>query len=804
MRTRKSTVELLPSNIQELETRLSDLESDVAHFRVSPPATIDAEALLENATDGFLVYDADFRFTYLNSDGERLLGRPKSELLGKTHWSIFPESRATTLGNQYTRAMTERVAATFEDRCLPLEAWFEVRVSPSTTGGLLVWLRDITARRQSEAQREGLLEAIQAERQVLNEIVEKSPVAIAILRAPGFVYELVNPAFQSLAPSEQILGRSFLDVWGESAANLLEDLKNVITSGLPFRVADSPRVIRRAPGAPQETIYLTTSWIPLVGPSGRPDRVLSLNAETTDRKIQEDRLRSSEGRLARAQKMANLGSWEQDLESGTFRLSNDACHILGIHVEESQTTLEALLSHVHPEDQALVRDTINNASAHGGCSQVDHRIILPDGEERTVRQYTEPMGLEDAGSGLLGTIQDVTEYKMLEEKFRRSQKLEGVARLAGGVAHDFNNLLVVINGYAQMIVSTLKSEDPLRVPAQEILNAGNRAATLTRQLLAFGRKQVIRPRPINLDVLISGVENMLSRLIREDIVMKHVSTPDIWSIKADPGQVEQVIVNLVVNARDAMPKKGLLTISTSNVELANSEIKGFLDLKPGRYVALSVTDTGTGMTAETKRRMFDPFFTTKPPGEGTGLGLSTVYGIVKQHGGDVTFYSELGLGTTFTIYWRATDQPAVPEAVPVGYSVSSYLGSETILLVEDDANVRELVRQMLLLQGYNVLENKNCSAAISLARDHDGVIDVLLTDVVMPQMDGQQLAGEILAIRPEIKVVFMSGYPGGIASKGGLFERGAFFLQKPFDMNSLGRILREVLEPGPPLPDRPA
>jgi len=243
-----------------------------------------------------------------------------------------------------------------------------------------------------------------------------------------------------------------------------------------------------------------------------------------------------------------------------------------------------------------------------------------------------------------------------------------------------------------------------------------------------------------------------------------------------------------------MPKGGVLTIGTSNVELGEQEVKGFLDLKPGRYVSLTVTDTGTGMTAEIKRRLFEPFFTTKPLGEGTGLGLSMVYGIVKQHGGDVSFYSELGLGTTFKIYWPATDQPIESAARPEAPRTPHH-GNETILLVEDDEKVRELVRQMLLLQGYKVLETRQSLDAVGVVSKHDGPIDLLLTDVVMPQMSGQELAEQVVALRPGIKVVFMSGYPGGITSQHGMFDPTAFLLQKPFTMDTLGQILRQVLGP---------
>jgi PAS domain S-box-containing protein len=784
-----------PQNgIEQLRGRLADLEGEVVQLKARPTAPIDAESMLENATDGFLVYDSEFQFTYLNGDGERLLRKPKAELLGKTQWDVFPETLGTEIERQYRRAMKERVATTFDYSYSPLETWLEIRVSPSTTGGLLVWLRDITARRQTEMQREGLLLEIQAERQILSEIVEKSPVAIAVMRAPDFIYELVNPAFQALAPGKQILGRRFSEIWGDVSDPPVAGLESAISTGRAFDAIDRHHTIQREPGAPPETIFVTSSWIPLIGPSGSPDRILTLAVETTERKRQEDRLRSSEARLARAQRMANLGSWEQDLESGELQLSEDACRIFGMQPEASRTTIETLFSRVHPEDQASVRETIQSAPARGGCSQIDHRIILSDGTERFLRQYAEPLGNEAGRGRLLGTVQDVTEYKHLEEKFRRAQRLEGIARLAGGVAHDFNNLLVVINGYAQMILSELKAQDPLRDQAQEIINAGNRAAALTRQLLAFSRKQVMRPRVIDLDRLLTDLEKMLRRLIREDIEVKQNLTPELWSVKADPDQVEQVIMNLVLNARDAMPKGGVLTIATSNIELGEQEVRGSLDLKPGRYVSLTITDTGTGMTAETKRRLFEPFFTTKPLGEGTGLGLSMVYGIVKQHGGEVSFYSELGLGSTFKIYWPATDQPGESAASPERPR-TPYHGNETILLVEDDEKVRKLVRQMLLLQGYKVLETKQSSDAVGMAVEHDGPIDLLLTDVVMPQMSGPEIAEQVVALRPGIKVIFMSGYPGGIVSRHGVFDPGAFFLQKPFEMDALGQILRQVLDP---------
>jgi PAS domain S-box-containing protein len=766
-------------DIGHLRARLADLEGEVLQLKARPAPPIDAESMLQNATDGFIVYDSEFHFTYLNGDGERLLGKLKTELLGKSQWDMFPESIGTEIEGQYRRVMGERVAGTFEYLYPDLKTWLEIRVSPSSMGGLLVGLRDITARRQAEMEREGSLREIQAERQILSEIIEKSPAAISVLRAPDLIYELVNPAFQALAPGKQLLGSRFSEIWDDASQGMVANLHNVISTGRAFEAVDSPRTVQRLPGAPPETIFLTSSWIPLVGPSGSPDRILTLATDTTERKRQEDRLRSSEARLARAQKMANLGSWEQDLESGEVELSEDACRIFGVPAEESQTTMECLFSLVHPEDQASVRATMGNAPSREGCSQIDHRIILSDGRERFLRLYVELLGSEAAPGRLLGTVQDVTEYKQLEEKYRRSQRLEGIARLAGGIAHDFNNLLVVINGYAQLILSEVRAEDPLWDRAQQILNAGNRAAALTRQLLAFSRKQVMRPRVINLDRMLTDLAKMLRRLIPENIQIKQNVTPELWNVRGDPDQIEQVVMNLVVNARDAMPKGGVLTIATSNVELGEQDVKGFFDLKPGRYASLMVTDTGTGMTAETKRRIFEPFFTTKAVGDGTGLGLSMLHGIVKQHGGEVSFYSELGLGSTFKVYWPATDQPNESAASTAGPGIA-YHGNNTILLVEDDEKVRKVVLTMLLQQGYKVLEISQSSNAVGVASEHDGPLDLLLTDVVMPHMNGQELAEQVLALRPGIKVVFMSGYPGGIVSGHGIFRPGRILSAEAF------------------------
>ena len=447
---------------------------------------------------------------------------------------------------------------------------------------------------------------------------------------------------------------------------------------------------------------------------------------------------------------------------------------------------------IHPEDRLAVHEALKATATESKPLGVEHRVVEADGSERVIRQFGEVVNSRATRKRrILGTAQDITEYRHLEEKFQRAQKLEAIGQLAGGVAHDFNNLLVVIKGYTEMILSDLPSRDPLTAPLQEISGAADRAAGLTRQLLAFSRRQVMRQQLLDLNTLIRDLEKMLRRILFETIEVRK-DLRATWRVRADPGQVEQIMMNLVVNARDAMPKGGALTVSTADVELTEQEIHSFIDLKAGRYVRMSVMDEGTGISPEIRDRLFEPFFTTKPAGEGTGLGLSMVYGIAKQHGGDVSVYSELGRGTVFHVYLPATEQV---EAAPQERTIrqSPYRGTETILLVEDDDGVRKLAEGMLKRLGYTVLIARNGQEALGVARTSTRTIDLLLTDVVMPQMNGQELADQMRALQPNVKLIFMSGYPGRVTSNFGVSDANMVFLQKPFSSQELGRRIRDAL-----------
>lgn len=380
-----------------------------------------------------------------------------------------------------------------------------------------------------------------------------------------------------------------------------------------------------------------------------------------------------------------------------------------------------------------------------------------------------------------------------EEQLLQSQKLEAVGRLAGGIAHDFNNLLTVIRGYSELTLKRLGEEDPLRRGIEEINSASGRAASLTHQLLAFSRKQVMQPRVLDLNSIVANIEKMLRRMIGENIEMRTVIQPDLGNVKADPGQLEQVIMNLVVNARDAMPYGGKITIETSNVYLDDSYAKQYVSVGSGAHVMLAISDTGIGMDEETKQHIFEPFFTTKELGKGTGLGLSTVYGIIKQSEGSIWVYSEAGRGTTFKIYLPRVSASAEDYRLPSALNKVA-TGTETILLVEDADIVRKLATEVLESSGYRVLQAKSGEDALLLCEQEETRIHLLLTDVVMAKMSGKELADRLAPLRPEMKVLFMSGYTDDSIVHHGVLDPRVSFIEKPFTPGGLTQKIREVLD----------
>jgi len=394
---------------------------------------------------------------------------------------------------------------------------------------------------------------------------------------------------------------------------------------------------------------------------------------------------------------------------------------------------------------------------------------------------------------MLGVATEITERKLLEEQLLQSQKMEAVGQLAGGVAHDFNNILTAIVGYSDLLAAELGDNAQQREDIEEIRKAARRAAALTRQLLSFSRKQVLEPRIVDVNGVVLNLDKMLRSLMSENIELETQLAEDLDAARVDPNQLEQVIMNLAINARDAMPDGGTVTIETANATLGEDYAAKHVSVIPGDYVMLAVTDTGCGMTEATKARIFEPFFTTKPAGRGTGLGLSTVYGIVKQSGGNIWLYSEPNKGTTFKIYLPAVD--ALPEDIGKAAPVEAERqGSGTVLVVEDDEQLRRLTHRALAAQGYEVLEADRGRSALDAARRHEGPIDLLVTDLVMPDTNGPKLAETLRAARPGLRVLFMSGYPDGAIVHHGMLEAGVAYLAKPFTTEAITRKVREVLE----------
>ncbi len=515
---------------------------------------------------------------------------------------------------------------------------------------------------------------------------------------------------------------------------------------------------------------------------------ISYVTDISMRKRKEDAIRASEEQYRALFDQSPFAKFLYEQETLRFLAVNDAA-----------------VRHYGYSREEFLRMTVENIRAQPAGPVTRLSATEPGAQGVTLRRHVKKDGtlidVEITGHELvLGAMPcciavalDVTERNRMEGQLRQSQRMEAIGNLAGGVAHDFNNLLSIILSYSQMLAADLQPGDRMRDDLDEISKAGERAAGLTRQLLAFSRQQILQPRILDLNVVIGGVAKMLRRLVGEDVELNVVGGAALGTVSADPGQVEQVVMNLVVNARDAMPEGGKVTVETSNVDLDSTYASDHPGVEPGAYVMLAVTDTGTGMDSATRERIFEPFFTTKEEGKGTGLGLSTVFGIVRQSGGSIGVYSELGEGTTIKVYLPQAD-PARGAAQEVVNDVQTRRGSETILLVEDEEQVRALTRTILERHGYQVLEAQSGGDALLLCEQHKTTIHLLLTDVVMRRMSGRTLAARLASLRPDMKVLYMSGYTDDAIVRHGMLNSDVAFLQKPFTPATLTRKLREVLE----------
>jgi len=602
-------------------------------------------------------------------------------------------------------------------------------------------------------------------------------------------YLMMNPA------GAGFLGRTVDEVIGKDDTELFDDPETGrIIMELDRGVLQSGKMQTFEEGgtaAGVSRIYLSNKG-PLRDPSGKVVGLLGICRDITDRKRAEEEMRRSEQKLHIHFEHTPLAVVEWDLDFRVTDWNPSAERIFGYSKQEAIRQHGGFI--VPPQHRQMVDQVWQELLRQDGGTRNTNDNLTKDGRTITCDWYNTPL-VDESGRvlGVASLVHDVTEHLALEERLRQSQKMEAVGRLAGGVAHDFNNLLTVILGYSQILAEGVPAGSRLADSTAQIKSAADRASGITRQLLAFSRKTVMTPRVVNLNDIMLNLDSLLRRLIGEDIEVLTVPANDLGAVTADPGQIEQVIMNLALNARDAMPHGGKLTLETSNEQLDEAYAQRHQPTVAGRYVMLAVTDTGHGMSPETQARIFEPFYTTKEVGKGTGLGLSMVYGIVKQSGGYIWVYSEPDRGTTFKIYLPRVDQP-VETSGSENRSRSVQRGTETILLVEDDPQLRQLSSSVLAHCGYKVLTANGPEEGLAICRENHRDIRLLVTDVVMPHMNGRQLAEQILQVSPNVKVLYISGYTSNAIVHYGVLDAGLWFLPKPFTLSALVAKVREVLD----------
>ena len=747
-------------------------------------------AIVDSSDDAICILAPDDAILTWNAGAERLYGYTASEIIGKPRALLVPPGKRAELVPIMDRAARGEPGVPFETQRIRKDGSIvdvSLVISPMTdpTGrvtSVSTIARDITERRQAEA-------AVRSERDRAQRYLDTAEVIILSLDTSGRI-TLVNRYGCSLLgwSAEELLGRSFIDTCVPAA--IRDDTKQRlggVLAGPDSSIVENAIVTRSG----EERMIEWRNHL-LRDAEGRVVATLSSGTDITDRTTAVEALRQAEERMRFALRYANVGIWDMDYTTGKLRWTEAMEAQYGFPPGAFNGTLEGFVERIHPDDRVSVLETIAKAMASGADYTVANRSVWPDGQVRWLNGAGRIL-LGEGGAPVrgVGISQDVTERRLLEGQYQQAQKMEAVGQLAAGVAHDFNNLLTVILGFCELLLPDFEPADPRREDIAEIQQAGMRAARLTRQLLAFSRKEIIEPKLLDLNVIVADMRRLLERLIGEDVRVVLVSAGAVAPVLCDPGQVEQIIVNLAVNARDAMPSGGTLTIETATVKLGDDVADSHAGMKAGRYVALTVTDTGMGMSPEVQGRLFEPFFTTKGVGKGTGLGLATVHGIVTRCGGFLKVVSEVGRGTSFTAYFPPAEATG-PVATAPAPAVRARAGVQTILVVEDEEGLRQLTRRLLVRQGYTVLLAANADEASALFEQNPS-IDLLLTDVVMPGASGPELVTRLIERRPALKVIYMSGYTDDAIVHHGVLDPGIAFLHKPFTSESLGQKIREVL-----------
>jgi PAS domain S-box-containing protein len=733
---------------------------------------------------GAILWRADattFQFLYVSAEAERLLGYARGRWLEPEFWKehIHPDDRERAVAFCVEQAARMQPHA-LEYRMLAADGrtvWLSDRVRVIAEGGrpkeLVGVMVDVTARKEAERALH--------EREARFREIEEKVREVFWVTDPGKTRMLyVSPAYE--------------EMWGRTCASLYANPMSLVEAIHPDdREGVRSRMAGQASGAYDEIYRIlrpdgSQRWIhdrafPVHAPGGELVRIVGSAQDVTELKNIEQALRESEGRYRSLFESAPDGILVADCEGRYVDVNPSGLGMLGYTRDELIGMESADI--LAPKEASRVDPALSEINL-GAEHRNEWQFRRKDGSEFDADVLATVM----ADGRILALVRDVSERRRMEEQLRQSQKMEAVGRLAAGVAHDFNNELGVILGYTELLIR--QAGDAQRGKLEQILKATKRATGLTRQLLAFSRKQVVDPKALDLNALLSDLEKMLGRLIGEDIDLAILPGVDLGQVKADPGQLEQVVMNLCLNAKDAMAGGGLLRIETENVELDASHASRHEPIVPGRYVMLALSDTGVGIAKDALSKIFDPFFTTKEPGKGTGLGLAMVYGVVKQAGGYVWAYSEPGQGTTFKIYL-----PRIDEAVAAPAARETPLpgkGWETILLVEDEAALRTIAREILEEHGYRVVEAAGGSEAIEMVHRHPDPIHLLLTDVVMPGMNGRTLFESLVVARPELRVLYMSGYTDDVIAHRGVLQTRTAVLAKPFTALALLRRVREALE----------
>lgn len=767
--------------------RMAGFHTDITEHKGVEEALRASEARLRAIMDGApfgahsyeLQPDGRMIFSGANQSADRILTIDHSLLVGKTIEEAFPGLVNTPIPETYRRVATS--GESFDTDQVNYEEGrirgaFEVHAFQTGPNRMTVFFHDITERKRAEV-------ALQESEQKFRTVVQNAQAIIFILDREGrfLLSEGQALAKLGLAPG-QVVGLSALELYKDNPS-IIKGIKDAL-AGIPVHITNMV----------QDAIF-DTVYSPYYNLEGTLTGVIGIAIDITERKQAEETLELFRYSIDQA----SIAIFWMNREAGFSYVNDQACRSLGYSREELLSLRLWDIDSLYPKERWFSNWEQYQENRQGGGEHVETCHRRKDGVVFPVEVSSKHLWLGDHELHV-AFVRDISERRQaeedqakLEEQLRQAQKMESIGRLAGGLAHDFNNLLTVIQGYCGLMQAQISNESPLLEDLKQIQRAGERATTLVRQLLAFSRKQVLAPTLLDLNSLVANLRKMLERLIGEDITLSTVLQPGLWTTIADPSQIEQVIMNLVVNARDAMPTGGKLTIETRNVLLDHNYLKSRLEAPSGPCVMLVVTDTGCGMDADTQARIFEPFFTTKEAGKGTGLGLATVYGIIKQSGGDIMVYSEPDQGTTFTIY-LPTSEPGTKVLAAAQADSVVRGGTETILLVEDEERVRQLAQTVLQSKGYMVLEAGHGSEALFLFEQHQGPIDLLLTDVVMPQMSGRELAEQLKARQPQLKVLFMSGYTDDAVVRHGLLAAKVEYLAKPFALDTLVAKVREVLD----------